>query len=35
MWVTRQVLKHDNKLFLPNNKYKIIEEIGKGTSSIV
>ena len=35
MWVTRQVLKHDNKLFLANNKYKIIEEIGKGTSSIV
>lgn len=35
MWVTRQVLKHNNKLFLANNEYKIIEEIGKGTSSIV
>ena len=35
MWVTRQVLKQGNKLILANNEYKIIEEIGKGTSSIV
>ena len=35
MWVTRQVLKQDNKLILANNEYKIIEEIGRGTSSIV
>lgn len=28
-------MKQDNKLILANNEYKIIEEIGKGTSSIV